>query len=416
MNRNGIILLVMGLAGGLGGQGFSQEILYLDPNRMCGRAGIGEGQYLLSPVDTPVVSQTPLFLDEAQRAPRVITQGWAGPIGGIGTNQVAFSPLAAGAVGPGQPLPPDPSLPPVFPANLRVDLGFQYMRPVFPNRSVTLQVPSTVNGNFTTLGGTGNVSFDFSFIPQINLYYQFADLGFGVTASARMTSIAGQLTRTISSAAGTANLTANSVVNFATVNIVEGFKVIPLNQCPCFECTWLHDTVIMATLGTRYSYLLQEYHANLISGANSTSVNAHQDFNGFGLTTSLSYFHPLCEDWFLYGSSRGSFLLGLNNRNSDFSVVVPGVSGVSTSGKLAENKSSFIPTGEFEVGIAWGRLQPRSVLSQTLRTGPLLWVKGGFVADVWGNLGLLSASPLAQGFSGGALFLYGFSVMAGLDF
>src|SRR5262249_24471200 len=47
-----------------------------------------------------------------------------------------------------------PPLPAVFPSNLLLNVGFEFLRPVFPGRSVTLTVPTGVNGNVTSLGGS----------------------------------------------------------------------------------------------------------------------------------------------------------------------------------------------------------------------------------------------------------------------
>ena len=335
-----------------------------------------------------------------------------------GTVQVVLTPVG------GEPGPPplaaaDGTLPGIFPNNLRVDVGFEYVRPDFPSRAVTLVVPTGVNSSFATLAGDGNVSFDFGFVPKISVDYQFADLGFGATASGKLNSFSGHLTRTIDAAAGSANLTANSTVNLAVANLVEGSKYLPLDRFACFENTCLEDTVVLATLGSRYSHVAQDYTANLSSGANSSTLTAHQDWDGFGLTTSLSVLQPLPADFFLYGVSRGSFLVGTNNRNSVSAVVVSGNAAASSSTKVTENKTEFIPVGEFEVGVAWGApLFPKQAeaLAAAGTAGPLGWVKAGLIADLWGGLGLLSSAQRPHEFSDSSLFLFGFSVMAGVEF
>src|SRR5262249_2454846 len=110
------------------------------------------------------------------------------------------------------------------------------------------------------------------------------------------------------------------------------------------------------------------------------------------------------------------------NRVSTSSGVVTGNGAASTSTKLTDNKTEFIPVGQFEFGLGWGRPLGRPLLAQeriapeATVTGPVLWLKASVVADVWGGLGLLSSPSTAQGFSDSALVLYGFSVMAGVDF
>ena len=119
----------------------------------------------------------------------------AGPGGGA---VVELQAIDAGLSATNTPLPvADPTLPAVFPTGLLLNAGFEYLRPVFPGRSVTLTVPTGINSNFTTLGGSGDVSFGFAFVPKFTADYPFPDLGFGVTASGELTSLSGHLTRTI---------------------------------------------------------------------------------------------------------------------------------------------------------------------------------------------------------------------------
>jgi hypothetical protein len=253
----------------------------------------------------------------------------------------------------------------------------------------------------------------------VNVAYQFTDLGLGVTASGELSNIVGHLTRSIDAAGGSANLTANATITFANANLLEGSLYLPLGDYGCFEDTCLRDTVLLFTLGTRYSHLSQDYSASLNSGGNGTTLTAHQDWDGFGLTSSLSYLHPLDGNLFLYGVSRGSVLVGTNNRTSTLLVVVPGSSTASTSTKLTDNKTDLIPVGEFEFGMAWGKpLAPRpaDAVRGAGQTGPHLWIKAGLVANIWGNLGSLSAPDGSQGFSDSRLLLYGFSVQAGVNY
>jgi hypothetical protein len=395
------VLTVAVLAAGLAPAAPAQEIIYQDPHVPGAR--VGGGQFILTPAETQIVTGAPLFLDQA--TPTAPGQ----------------APLRVGAAVNGNALGDFGTLPAIFP-NLRVDIGFEYLRPVFPGRSVTLVIPSGVNGNFATLAGSGNVSYDFGFIPRITMGYQFPDNPFGLTASGELTNLSGHVTRTIESAAGSANLTATATIAIGVANVIEGSLRVPLDSFAHFQDTCLQDTILLGTIGLRYSHISQDYNASLTSGGNGTTLSAHQDWDGFGLTMSLSYLYPLPRNFFLYGVSRGSFMLGTNNRISTSSVTGSGGSPAGTMSKLTDNKSEFIPVGEFEFGVGWGTPlgkpvgTPPGVPPPDSPAGPILWVKAGFVADVWGDLGLLSSSNGIQGFSDSALFLYGFSVMAGLDF
>jgi hypothetical protein len=379
----------------------AQDMLFLDPNVAEARAG--GNQFVLTPAEESVAGDAPLFLGEnAAPAPGAAPPPRA-QVGGSVYGNTVFD---AGAV------------PNVFPNNLRVDIGFLYLRPVFPDQSATLTVPTGVNGNFGTVSASGNPSFGFGFIPKFSLGYNFSDLGFGVAASGVLLNLSGQLTRTIDSSAGSANLTSSGTINIAVANLLEGTLPLVLGQLPCFENSCLRDTLIVGSLGARYSFVSQDFIASLNSGGNSSMIAAHQNWYGFGITTSLNFLHPLPRNFFLYGTSRGSFLLGTNHRYSTQSVVVSGNAAASTSAKVLDNKTELIPVGEFEAGVAWGRLlSPRQAATQlAVPTGRILWIKTGMVADVWGGLGLLSASNGVNGFANSPLVLWGFSVMAGIQF
>jgi hypothetical protein len=312
------------------------------------------------------------------------------------------------------------ALPAIFP-NLRVDIGFEYLRPEFPGRSVTLVVPTGVNGNFAALGGSGNISYDFGFIPRMTMNYQFPDNPFGLTTSGMLTSLSGHLTQSIDANPGSANLSATSTINIGVANVVEGSVRASLDQFEHFQGTCLENVILLGTLGLRYSHISQDYTASLVSNGNGSTLTAHQDWDGFGLTMSLSDLYPMSHNFFLYGVARGSFMLGTNNRVSTASVTVTGTT-VGTTTKLTDNKTEFIPVGEFEFGIGWGKplgqplLTPENPAPPTATTGPVLWVKAGFIFDAWGGLGLLSSPSTAEGFSNSNLILYGFTVMAGLEF
>jgi hypothetical protein len=401
MNVRFVLTLVILSAWG-GGAALAQEVLYLDPNVPRVR-GVGN-QFFLSPTDTQIMSGNPAFLDANSR--------------GIAPNGLFSQPQVGGNV-VGNPVLEAGVLPGIFPAGLHVDIGFEYLRPSFPGRSVRLVVPSGVNGNFATLAGSGDVSYNFGFIPKMNATYQFSDLGLGVSASGELSTIGGHLTRSIDGSGGSANLTASSTINFANANLIEGTLSTTLGRFQHFEDTCLQDTVVLFTLGARYSHLSQDFTASLNSGDNGSTLTAHQDWDGFGLTSSLSYLHPLEHNFFLYGVARGSVLVGTNNRTSTLSVVVPANPAGSTATKLTDDHTNIVPVGEFEVGVAWGKpLAPQSAEATRAAevTGPLLWIKAGLVADIWGQLGVLSAPDNNQGFSDSRLLLYGFSVQVGIHY
>jgi hypothetical protein len=331
-----------------------------------------------------------------------------------GTLQVLLTPAPDVAPGPGGPfIAGDPTLPPFWDKNLRVDIGFEYIQPYFSSRAVTLTVPVGVGG--VLVGDSGNFSHNFAFVPRFGLAYEFSDLGFGVGASAKLLSLSGHDQRTINSVDGSGSLNVQSGVDIAAVNLLEGTKDIYLGDCKCFEDTCLADCSLVATLGARYSHVRQDYSASLTSGTNVGSLTATQSYDGFGLTTSLGSLCPLAGHFFLYSNVRGSILVGPNNRSTTVTVVVPAGATGSAGTVVTEDKTTFIGAAEVELGVAWSKELPPATPAPT-HTGSLLWFKAGFVGQLWGDLGLLSATNQPQNFSHSDLLLLGFTVIAGIDF
>lgn len=359
------------------GTGRSQEVLYLDPDQTGIRAG--SERFTLMPVETPVISSSPLFLGNER----------AGP------------------------MPGNPDVPPLFPDTLQLDLGFKYLQPHFDRRAVALVIPAPVAGAFPVLASASNLSNDFGFVPQLAAGYDFGDIGFGFRASGSLTSIKGDLERTSSSDAGVGNLTASANVNIAVANFLEGSKRFYGDQFRCFRGTCLEDGDYLFTLGGRYSHVDQTFTANLTSGNNQANLIATQNYNGFGPTASLSGVVPVHNKIAMYWITRGSLLIGNNERSTSNSVAVAGNPG-SGGIKLTESRTMVVPVGETELGLAWGVQIPRARGVRGIPP-PLTWVKIGAVIDVWGQLGLLPFTDGPNHFSDGRLSLYGFSLLFGFQ-
>jgi hypothetical protein len=318
----------------------------------------------------------------------------------------AEGPLLVGEPGAGQPLENSNIL--------RVDIGFLYLQPYFSDRAVTLAVP-TAGGSFL-LGDTGNITHNFALAPRLGLDYLMRDLGVGIGASAQFLSITGNLERTLNSTAGTGLLNVQSNVDLVTATFLEGSKLITLDRWQCFQDKFLEDCSLLVTLGGRYAYVSQNYSASLTSGPNVGALSATQSFNGLGLTSSLGGLCPLVRDFYLYSNVRGSILVGPNDRSTSVTVVAPGNPAATSATVVTENKTDFIGVGEFEVGFGWGWAVRRNSAVSASQTGTLLWFRLGWVGQVWGDLGLLSATGQPQDFSSGSLFLQGFSLLAGIDY
>jgi hypothetical protein len=256
-----------------------------------------------------------------------------------------------------------------------------------------------------------NLSNDFGFVPQFGAAYDFADMGFGLRASGKLLTLTGTLQRTSESQAGSGDLSANATVNIAVADFLEGTKTFTKSNCPILEDTCLHDCTLVFTLGGRYAHVDQTFTANLTSGQNQASVSATQKYDGFGPESSLGGRCPLWNRLDFYWFSRGAFLIGTNIRDTHTSLAVNG--SLSSGGtKLTETRTVIAPVGEFELGIAYSIPLRKSTAASP---APLVWFKIGAVADLWGNLGLLSITDGPEHFSDGSLFVYGFNVLLGFQ-
>src|SRR5262249_49146970 len=118
----------------------------------------------------------------------------------------------------------------------------------------------------------------------------------------------------------------------------------------------------------------------------------------------------------LFGSSRGSVIVGPNNRSSTVSLVSPANPTGSNATVATENRTVIIPTGEFEIGILWGTPIHHATAPPVGTVGPLLWVRVSLVAEFWGDAGFIPSATPNPSFSGSNLLLYGFAIMGGIDY
>jgi len=304
--------------------------------------------------------------------------------------------------------------------DLRVDLGFEYLRPEYTNRATTLVVPPQAASAFPVRGALGDITNSFAYIPRFGIEYVFPDTaGLGVGASGRLFTLQGDLRRTLTGASGSAVLNAENSLSIGSANVLEGLIRFDMSRLMLCKDTIFENLTLLGSVGGRYTYVRQDFTASLVSGPNIASLTSTQDFTGFGVTSSLGMLYLLGEKKRLgiYGLSRGSLLAGRNNRTSTFTTTVPGIAGASTAGQLTEDRTKLIPIGEFEMGVTWGLPLRRATAAAPLP--PVMWLRIGFVTNVYGGLGLLDpppASPL-QGatFSNDPLVLYGFTIQAGFS-
>lgn len=303
----------------------------------------------------------------------------------------------------------------------QIEIGFDYLRPSWSHRDFMLTVPAANAGDFPLLADIGHVDNHFSLRPNVKFRYDVSN-DWQIKADGTFMNLTGHLERTLAPSAGLGALTANSSLTIVTATFPEISTRFYFAELVSGG-SHLDELTIDLGLGTRYGSIEQDYTGtltnSLATGKNESTRYSHQDFKGVGLTSSLNFTLPIRPEWDpetdlrvrpswdVYTNLRGSILVGDNRKNSSLTVTVAGMPGESTS--IAQDKTEFIPVGEIETGVAWTRLfggfDPGGASA-------LFTVRVGLSAQVWGNVGPLSAgSP--QGFDTSNLYLFGGHVMIG---
>jgi len=361
----------------------AQECLLVSPESMTAAGVVGGGQFTLLPAETRVVSTTPLFLEDAVGPRRFVSAA----VGGV-------APVAA---------------------NGRLSVGFDYLRPFWSFRDFTLAVPPAYASSFPVLADVGHADNEFAFVPQVRYDYNATELGFDVGAAATFLSLSGQFHRNVAASGGAAG---DLVVTYDLTLI----SVIPVQVARRFDAGELfaekgHDApagaVVDLSVGTRYVALDQDYTSSLSvagpPGVNIATQTTSQSFRGIGLTAACGWQVPAGQDWVAFLGTRGSILIGENQRSSSATVVAAGLPAFADA--LSESKTTLVPVVEAEAGIEWGTdLGTRLALGEA---PPQFCIRVAGVGQYWGGMGPLSAGS-SQGFRTNDLFLAGVSVQIGL--
>jgi len=298
-----------------------------------------------------------------------------------------------------------------------IQIGFDYIRPMWSSRDFTLAVPTANAGSFPLLGDVGHVDDHFALAPIVKYKYDVQDIGLAFNASGTFLNLTGQLERRISdSNGGQGVLTASSALTLITANLPEVSARFYYDELfanrPHLYCDWFDDLVIDAGVGTRYSSIQQSYTGSLTNsvagGTNTSTRYSQQSFKGLGITSTLDFSLPVKQNWVVFTNLRGSVLVGDNNKESTLTVNVVGTPG--TSSTINQYRTEFIPIGEVEIGTQFG-----FDLGQRLRDGlppPAMTLRLAATGQYWGAVGPLSAGR-SQGFSTSNLYLFGAHIMVG---
>jgi hypothetical protein len=319
-------------------------------------------------------------------------------------------------------LPPltQPQAPLFVPSNLgptteqdgfSIAVGFDFLQPSWSNDSFQQLLPGTTAALFPGLNLDTKVDHDFGLSPRIDVGLGASDSEYGLSAGFNTVNLSGSLRQNTAGMASNDSIDAQSAINILSVNLPEVSRVISLD---IFEDDQIDEAMLELRVGTRYSALNQIFTAALRQGSGSAvTTSSFHDFRGVGLTAAANLSLPVTNAFWLYGNSRGSMLLGRNERQSNYSVVVAGGGPGTISNTVTEDKTDIIPVGEFETGIVWDLAE--QFCDEGTDPSNLVWLKLGFVAQVWGDVGLVSAGT-GQPFREGSLWLKGFTFQAGVAY
>jgi len=377
-------------------------------HRLCATRVVGENGEMIRPFAQAAVVLF-LVLSATALAPAQSMQVQLEQLAG---SSVLLEPLGSpGAVN--SPLLFAAGDAPAAAAAIKIDLAFDFVQPIFSDRSVSLAIPGANTG---PIAASGNFSNNFAFLPGVAVEHKFDDLGFGVAASAKAMQIAGTFYRSIAVSNGiNDSVDVKGSVTLASANIIEGTRLIDLGATNRFADTRLQDTLVGLSLGGRYSYVNQSYTATLVANSAQSTLTANGVFTGWGITGSVNTISQLIGEFVFYTSTRGSFLIGNSDRSNVLSFTTPAPTPPGTT--ITEKRTQVVPVLEWEVGIGYGLDLARAQANPTPVTAPLLWFKAGCIGQLWGNVGLLNINDaVGNQFSDSNLLLLGFSLRLGLDY
>lgn len=293
------------------------------------------------------------------------------------------------------------------------NIGFSYLRPFWPSGGQELRLAGANNPAVAVIRPTADLSRSFGFVPRVDLTYALND-AIEVGASAQYVGLGGNLDRTVTLPGGAADLVASSDLSILVVTPVEinkPFAMADLTDHPLVEHLGRADDTFVSSIGLRYTAIRQDFHASLRGNGAQAAADATQTFNGLGLTAGLTGDHPVAVHWGFYTLNRCTLLLGQNTRKSSSSGTDVG-GPFSTS--LSENKTTFFPAVETEVGVRY--MAPLYLRPLPGQPNPRLTLRVGFTGQYYSEVGFLPATPGAAEFDNRALYLAGFTVLAGLEY
>jgi hypothetical protein len=299
--------------------------------------------------------------------------------------------------------------------NFSIAVGFDFLQPSYSNDSFKQLLPGTTAALFPGLNLDSTVDHDYGLSPRIDVGLALGSSEYGISAGVNTVNLSGSVRQNTAGMASNDSIDAQSAINILSVNLPEVSRVIPFD---IYEDDQIDDAIFELRVGARYSSINQLFTAALRQGSGSAvTTSSFQEFRGVGLTAAGNLSVPVTNSLWVYGNSRGSMLLGRNERQANYSVLVVDAGGAPTAGTasntVTEDKTDIIPVGEFEAGIVWDLAE--QFCDEGSEPGNMVWFKLGYVAQIWGDVGLTSAGT-GQPFRDGDLFLQGFTCQAGVAY
>jgi hypothetical protein len=302
-------------------------------------------------------------------------------------------------------------------------MGIYFMRPYWSRRDFSISVPGGNGAGAVLLSDTRDVARDYTVAPVLNLTLQFTNLD--LTFTGVQYALASTVDQTINAGATNASLAGKSSLTIREATAGEVSVRLP---CPdCLKDCFGEKCDAKLGLGPYYLYLDQTYIAILVNGANKTSLNSSQNYEGFGIVGALHLKtgqHQFGVDdqkhpWYcrLYSDITGAILIGTNKRISDLNVTG------ATSPSIRNSVTDYVPVGNLELGVEVGKQNLVKFTSTRAESGYGNGINGdagfrlGAIVQVIGDMGLTSAaSPNNRSLNNGSLYLVGFQATFYLTF
>jgi hypothetical protein len=330
------------------------------------------------------------------------------------------------AVATGAPIV-EPNRVGLFPGDVSVEVGFDYLTPFWSNDEFLNLLPGSAAGLFPASDLGTDVRHGFGFAPKIDLQHDFEDSLLGIKATGQYVHLVGTLQQSAGGAGALETLEAESSLTLINASLAElsfGGRVDEVlhgkrqrwnsKRCVCgHDFCHIGDWIVESTFGLRYGRLDQSFQANLRNGGSVVHAASSQLFRGIGPTVGFNVGVPLgpLSRIAVYSRNRFTVLIGDNIKRSQYALDLAG-SADDVHSDLNQTRTEALPVGEFEAGVLWNNRTAEEVAADTPKS--VIWVKAGFVGQVWGRAGMLAAGT-DDGFRNGNLGLVGFTLQLGVQ-